>query len=117
MLIHATELGCREDSSTDSIPLNPHEQIIFYVWRNSLVSETARKELQLAFCPGCGTFLQKAAIAQSEMICPCCGKDVVVSIKNGKVIVFESRRESEQDPEYMMRVRAMTYLNRMRKAK
>ena len=81
------------------------------------MSETARKELQLAFCPGCGTFLQKAAIAQSEMICPCWGKDVVVSIKNGKVSVFESRRESEQDPEYMMRVRAMTYLNRMRKAK
>lgn len=81
------------------------------------MSETARKELQLAFCPGCGTFLQKAAIAQSEMICPCCGKDVVVSIKNGKVIVFESRRESEQDPEYMTRVRAMTYLNRMKKAK
>ena len=81
------------------------------------MSETARKELQLAFCPGCGTFLQKAAIAQSEQICPCCGKDVVVSIKNGKVIVFESRREGEQDPEYMMRVRAMTYLNRMKKAK
>lgn len=81
------------------------------------MSETARKELKLAFCPGCGTFLQKAAIAQSEQICPCCGKDVVVSIKNGKVIVFESRREGEQDPEYMMRVRAMTYLNRMRKAK
>ena len=81
------------------------------------MSETARKELQLAFCPGCGTFLHQAAIAQSEMIRPCCGKDVVVSIKNGTVIVFESRRESEQDPEYMMRVRAMTYLNRMRKAK
>lgn len=77
------------------------------------MSEVARKELQLAFCPGCGTFLQKAAIAQSEQICPCCGKDVVVSIKNGKVIVFESRRE-EQDPEYMTRVRAMTYFNRMK---
>ena len=78
------------------------------------MSEVARKELQLAFCPGCGTFLQKAAIAQSEQICPCCGRDVVVSIKNGKVIVFESRREDEQDPEYMTRVRAMTYFNRMK---
>ena len=78
------------------------------------MSEVARKELQLAFCPGCGTFLQKAAIAQSEQICPCCGRDVVVSIKNGKVIVFESRIEDEQDPEYMTRVRAMTYFNRMK---
>ena len=59
------------------------------------MSETARKELQLAFCPGCGTFLQKASVAQSEQICPCCGRDVVVSIKNGKVIVFESRREAK----------------------
>lgn len=77
------------------------------------MSEVARKELKLAFCPGCGTFLQKAAIAQSEQICPCCGKDVVVSIKNGKVIVFESRREEDSDPEYMMRARSMTYLNRI----
>lgn len=77
------------------------------------MSETARKELQLAFCPGCGTFLQKASVAQSEQICPCCGRDVVVSIKNGKVIVFESRREAEKDPEYMVQVRAMSYFNRM----
>lgn len=79
------------------------------------MSEETRKELKLAFCPDCGTFLQKAAIAQSEQICPCCGKDVVVSIKNGKVIVFESRRE-DTDPEYMMRARAMTYLNRIKGA-
>lgn len=78
------------------------------------MSEETRKESKLAFCPECGTFLQKAVIAQSEQICPCCGKDVVVSIKNGKVIVFESRREGERDPEYMGRVRAMTYFNRLK---
>lgn len=55
----------------------------------------------------------KASVAQSEQICPCCGRDVVVSIKNGKVIVFESRREAEKDPEYMVQVRAMSYFNRM----
>ena len=74
------------------------------------MSEETRKELKLAFCPECGTFLQKAVIAQSEQICPCCGKDVVVSIKNGKVIVFQSRREDASDPDYMMRARAMSYV-------
>ena len=65
-----------KDSSTDLIPLNPqNRQHKFYIWRNSLVSEVERKELKLAFCPGCGTYLQKAFIAQAEQICPCCGRD------------------------------------------
>lgn len=33
-------------------------ELKYYVWRNSLVSEVARKELQLAFCLCCGAFLQ-----------------------------------------------------------
>lgn len=77
------------------------------------MSEVARKELQMAFCPGCGTFLQKAVITQSEQICPCCGRNIVVSIRNGKVIIFESRREEDQKPEYMANVRAMNCFGRM----
>ena len=72
-----------------------------------------RKEVRYACCPVCGSFLQKAAIAQSEQICPCCGKNVVVSIKNGKVVEFESKRKSDTEPEVMQFTRALAYAKKM----
>ena len=82
------------------------------------MSDVARKELSMAFCPKCGTFLQKAAIAQSEQICPCCKTNLVVSIKNGKVSVFESRREEDKNPEYTaLTGRVTMYYNGMAKAR
>ena len=74
------------------------------------MSNVERKDSNLAFCIKCGTFLQEAVIAQSEQICPGCGRNMVVSIKNGKVVVFESERKGEADPDYKMRARAMSYI-------
>lgn len=72
-----------------------------------------RKEVRYACCPVCGSFLQKAAIAQSEQICPCCGKNVVVSIKNGKVVVFELKREPDTESEVMHFTRDRVYAKKM----
>ena len=82
------------------------------------MSEITRKELRTACCPNCGTILQKATNAQSEQICPCCGIHVVVLIKNGKVTVFESRREEDQNPEYAaLTGRVAMYYNGMAKVR
>ena len=81
------------------------------------MNNVERKDSNIAFCIKCGAFLQEAVIAQSEQICPGCGRIMVVSIKNGKVVVFESKRKSEADPDYKLRAREMSYFSYLSKKK
>ena len=81
------------------------------------MSNIERKNSNLAFCIKCGAFLQEAVIAQSEQICPGCGRNMVVSIKNGKVVVFESERKGEAEPDYKLKAREMSYFSYLSKKK
>lgn len=114
MLIHATELGYRRlingFDSLESAGAN------FLNWRNSLVSEVTRKDKMFACCPYCTTVLQKATVAQSEQICPKCGRNMVVSIKNGRVMVFESEEDLRGEVNQAQAIRVKTYHNKLLEA-
>ena len=77
------------------------------------MSEVTRKDKMFACCPYCTTVLQKATVAQSEQVCPTCGRNMVVSIKNGRVIVFESEEDLNAEFAKRQAVRIRTYHGRL----
>lgn len=59
-----------------------------------------KREHYKVFCMFDGTFLQEAKHTTSSMICPCCGREIVISIRNRKLTLFENRRRPEHLPAY-----------------
>ena len=50
----------------------------------------------------------------TSMVCPYCGRDLIVSVKNGKVSVSEDADRAVNPPEFRRRMRMICYTNRVR---
>ena len=68
-----------------------------------------RRDKFVASCNFCGTFLQETqGDCKCNVVCPCCGKNMAVVVRKGKVTVFEERH-NEDDPAYKQQIRIMSY--------
>lgn len=80
----------------------------------SPVKESEQRSLN-AFCTLCGSFLlETRGNMTTSMVCPCCGRDLLVSVKNGKVSVSEDADRVANPPEFRRRMRMICYTNRVR---
>lgn len=68
-----------------------------------------RRDKFVASCNFCGTFLQETqGDCKCNVVCPCCGKNMAVVVRKGKVTVFEERH-NEDEPAYKQQIRIMSY--------
>lgn len=80
----------------------------------SPVKESEQRSLN-AFCTSCGSFLlETRGNMTTSMVCPYCGRDLIVSVKNGKVSVSEDTDRAVNPPGFRRRMRMICYTNRVR---
>lgn len=67
-----------------------------------------------AFCIFCGAFLQESSgNSTAGVVCPICGRDLVITVKKGKVSVSEDTEQPLDPPAYRRQMRMSCYANRM----
>ena len=61
------------------------------------MSRKSRSKKRCVCCPACGSIVFKGTITESEHICPKCGAAIGAWMKDGVVIVYDTKDESLEE--------------------